>query len=266
MKLKRLLTLAAAAVVAVSIVGCSDASGKDDKTIVVGASATPHAEILEVIKPQIEEKGYKLEVKVFDDYPIQNTGLEEGSLDANFFQHVSYLEETIKEKGYKLTHTVKVHLEPMGLYSDKIKSVDEIKEGSVIAIPNDASNGSRALKLLADSGLIKVKDSELIGAKDITENPKNIKIKEMDAAQLPAVLKDVDGAVINTNYALTAKLNPTKDAIIIESKDSPYSNILACRVDNKDSEKIKILSDALTSKEVKAFIDKEYKGSIIPSF
>ncbi len=154
----------------------------------------------------------------------------------------------------------------MGLYSNSLKSINEIKDGATIAIPNDPTNGARALKLLANEGLIKVKEGELIGAKDITENPKNIKVKELAAEQLTSVLTEVDAAVINTNYALSANLNPTKDAIIIESKDSPYANILAVKEENKDSEKIKALSKALTSKEVKEFIEKQYKGSIIPSF
>lgn len=264
MKLKKILTLALATAIATSIVGCS--KGEDDKTIVVGASVTPHAEILEVIKPDLEKQGYKLEIKVFDDYVLPNTGLEEGSLDANYFQHVPYLEETNKEKGYKLTYTVKVHLEPMGLYSDKVKNIEDIKEGATIAIPNDATNGSRALKLLEDNGLIKLKDGEILSVKDITENSKNIEIKELNAEQIPAVLKDVDAAVINTNYALSANLNPTKDSIAIESKDSPYANILAVREDNKDDEKIQALSKALTSQSVKDYIQNKYEGSIVPSF
>ncbi|WP_042275018.1 MetQ/NlpA family ABC transporter substrate-binding protein [[Clostridium] dakarense] len=262
--MKKLLTLALSSAILVSVVGCS--SSKDDNKIVIGASSTPHAEILEVIKPQLEKEGYKLEIKVFDDYPLENTALEEGSIDANYFQHVPYLEETVASTGYKLTYTEKIHLEPMGLYSNSLKSINEIKDGATIAIPNDPTNGARALKLLANEGLIKVKEGELIGAKDITENPKNIKVKELAAEQLTSVLTEVDAAVINTNYALSANLNPTKDAIIIESKDSPYANILAVKEENKDSEKIKALSKALTSKEVKEFIEKQYKGSIIPSF
>ncbi len=154
----------------------------------------------------------------------------------------------------------------MGFYSDKLNDIKDITNGATIAVPNDPTNGARALKLLADNGVIKVKDAELITKNDITENPKNIKIKEMNAEQLPTVLKDVDGAVINTNYALNAKLNPLKDALALESKDSPYANILACREDNKDSEKIKVLSEALNSKEIKTFIEEKYQGSIIPAF
>ncbi|HFL3590972.1 TPA: MetQ/NlpA family ABC transporter substrate-binding protein [Clostridioides difficile] len=263
MKLKKLLSVALVSAIAISAVGCSN---KEDKKILVGASSNPHAKILEVAKPLLKEKGYDLEVKIFDDYVLPNTALDEGSLDANFFQHVPFLEETVKEKGYKLTYTSKVHIEPMGFYSEKVKSLDELKDGAVIAVPNDATNGARALKLLAKNKLIEVKDGELITKKDITKNPKNIVIKEMNAEQLPTVLKDVDGAVINSNYALTANLNPTKDAIVIESSDSPYVNIIACRENNKDSDKIKALSEAMNSKEVKKFIQDEYKGSIVPAF
>ncbi len=273
MKLKKLLSLGLAAIISVSAVGCSSSKDEKDsieasesKTIVVGASSTPHAEILEEIKPLVEAKGYDLDIKIFDDYVMPNTALNEGSLDANYFQHIPYLEETISQKGYKLTYTEKIHLEPMGVYSKTLKNLEELSNNSKIAIPNDPTNGSRAIQLLADNGLIKVSDHDLLTIKDITENPKNIEFVEVEAAQLPSVLEDVDAAVINTNYALSANLNPTKDAIAIESSDSPYSNILACREDNKDSEKIKVLSEALTSPEAKAFIEEKYKGSIIPSF
>ena len=273
MKLKKLLSLGLAVIISVSAVGCSSSKDKKDdiessesKTIVVGASSTPHAEILEEIKPLVEAKGYDLDIKIFDDYVMPNTALNEGSLDANYFQHIPYLEETISQRGYKLTYTEKIHLEPMGVYSKTLKNLEELSNNSKIAIPNDPTNGSRAIQLLADNGLIKVSDHDLLTIKDITENPKNIEFVEVEAAQLPSVLEDVDAAVINTNYALSANLNPTKDAIAIESSDSPYSNILACREDNKDSEKIKVLSEALTSPEAKAFIEEKYKGSIIPSF
>lgn len=276
MKLKKILGLGLSALILVSVVGCSlgedknasvdVANSSEDKKIVVGASATPHAEILEEIKPLLKDKGYELDIKVFDDYVLPNTALDEGSLDANYFQHVPYLEETVDKKGYKLTYTKKIHLEPMGVYSKKIKSLDELSNGAKIAIPNDPTNGSRAIKLLADNGLIKVEDKEILTVNDLIENTKNIEIIEVDAPQLPTILLDVDAAVINTNYALSANLNPTKDAIAIESVDSPYSNILACREDNKDSEKIKVLTEALTSEKVKEFIKEKYQGSIIPSF
>ena len=267
MKLKKILGLTLVGVISASLfVGCSKSSGEEDKTIKVGASPAPHAEILEVAKPLLEEKGYKLEVVEFDDYVLPNTSLSEGELDANFFQHIPYLEEMNKEKDLKLTYTAKVHIEPMGVYSEKFDSLDDLKDGAKISVPNDATNEARALELLAKNGVIEVADKELITAKDITKNPKNIEIVEVDAAQVPSTLQDVDFAVINTNFALNVNLNPTKDAIVIEASDSPYANILACREDNKDSEKIKDLTEALTSDEVKSFIEEKYEGSIVPTF
>lgn len=266
MKFKKLLSVAVASVIALSVVGCGGKSG-DDKKIVVGATANPHAVILnEAVKPLLEEQGYELEVTEFSDYVLPNTALDEGSLDANYFQHIPYLEETVKEKGYKLTYTAKVHIEPMGAYSDKIKSLSELTDGAKVAIPNDPTNGARALELLAKEGVIEIADKELVTKLDITSNPKNIEIVEMNAEQLPTTLPDVDCAVINSNYALEAGLNPTKDSIALESSDSPYVNVLACREDNKDSEKIKVLSEAMNSDEVKKFIEEKYNGSIIPAF
>ena len=266
MKLKKLLSLTLAGVISASLlVGCSSTSG-EDKTIKVGASPTPHAEILEVAKPLLEKQGYSLEVVEFDDYVLPNTSLAEGDLDANYFQHIPYLEQMNSEKDLKLTYTAKVHIEPMGIYSEKHDSLDDLAEGAKIAVPNDATNEARALQLLAKNGIIEVADKELITAKDITKNPKNVEIVEVDAASVPSSLADVDFAVINTNYALNVNLNPTKDALAIESSDSPYVNILACREDNKDSEKVKAFTEALNSKEVKSFIEEKYDGSIVPTF
>ncbi|WP_300276603.1 MetQ/NlpA family ABC transporter substrate-binding protein [Peptacetobacter sp.] len=267
MKFKKILSVAIASVIALSVVGCGGKTASDDKKIIVGASSNPHAVILnEAVKPLLEKDGYKLEVQEFSDYVLPNTALDDGSLDANYFQHIPYLKENVKEKGYKLTYTAKVHIEPMGVYSKKIKSLDDLKDGAKIAIPNDPTNGSRALELLAKNNVIKLKDKELVTKLDITENPKNIEIIDMNAEQLPTALEDVDCAVINANYALEADLKPTKDAIVIESSDSPYANILACREDNKDSEKIKALTKALNSKETKKYIEEKYDGAIIPAF
>lgn len=267
MKLKKLLGLTLVGVVSASLlVGCSSTGKEEDKTIKVGASPTPHAEILEVVKPLLEEKGYELEVVEFDDYVLPNTSLADGDLDANYFQHIPYLEEMNKENDLKLTYTAKVHIEPMGIYSEKHDSLDDLKEGAKISVPNDATNEARALQLLAENGIIEVPDKELITVKDITKNPKNIEIVEIEAAQVPSTLQDVDFAVINTNFALNVNLNPTKDSLAIESSNSPYANILACREDNKDDEKIKALTEALTSDEVKSFIEEKYKGSIVPTF
>lgn len=263
MKRKGLLSVLLVGALAFSLTACGK---KDDKTIKIGVTPVPHEEIVNEIKPLVEAKGYELEIVEFNDYVTPNTALAEKELDANFFQHVPYLDETNKEKGLDLTWVAKIHIEPMGLYSEKITKFGDIKDGSTIAIPNDASNGSRALKLLADNGLFKVKDGELVSPNDITENPKNIKITELDAAQLPRTLTDVDAAVINTNYALDAGLNPVKDALVIESKDSPYANILAVRKGDEETEKTKVLKEALTSSDAKKFIEEKYDGSIVPAF
>lgn len=275
MKLKKLFTLATVAVVSLGLLaGCGKSDEKaeaskesDDKVITVGATANPHAEILNsVVKPLLEKEGYTLNVKVFNDYVLPNKALADKSLDANFFQHVPYLEEFNKKNNTDLTYTVKVHIEPMAAFSDKVKKFEDLKDGAVIAVPNDPTNESRALKLLAKANLFEVADKELLTKADITKNPKNFEIKEIVAEQLPQAIKDVDIDVINSNYALQAKLNPVKDSLIIEGKDSPYANVLAVRSDSKDSEKIKALSKALNSKEVKEFIEKTYDGAVVPAF
>lgn len=269
---KRILSVLLASTVVLGIVGLTGcgkketANTEDKKNIVIGASQEPHAQILEQVKPILEKKGYTLEIKVFNDYVIPNTAVEDGQLDANFFQHVPYLEEFNKQKGTHLTYTAKVHLEPMGVYSQKIKDLKELKDGATIAVPNDPTNEARALRLLEREGIIKLKEGDLITKLDITENPKNIEIKELEAAQLPRTLTDLDAAVINTNYALPAGLNPTKDALAIEAKDSPYANVIAVKEDNKDKEYIKALTEAITTPEIKKYIEEQYKGAIVPSF
>ncbi|WP_434799093.1 MetQ/NlpA family ABC transporter substrate-binding protein [Terrisporobacter vanillatitrophus] len=267
MKFKKLLSLTLVGIISGSLlIGCSKASGEADKNIKVGASVTPHAEILEAAKPLLEKKGYKLEIVEFDDYVLPNTSLAEGELDANFFQHIPYLEQMNEEKNLNLTYTAKVLIAPIGVYSEKYKSLDELKDGAKISVPNDATNETRALKLLADNKIIEVAQKELLTAKDITKNPKNIEIVEVEAAQVPSTLQDVDYAVINSNFALNVKLNPKKDAIAIESSDSPYVNVLACRQEDKESEKIKVLGEVLNSDEIRSFIEEKYEGSIIPTF
>lgn len=240
----------------------------DPVTLVIGASAVPHAEILKAIAPQLEAQGIKLEIKEFSDYILPNTQLAEKQLDANFFQHKPYLDDQNTKNGTDLVSVTAVHVEPFGAYSKKIKSIDELAEGAKVAIPNDATNGGRALILLAKNGLIKLKDDTDIASTkaDITENAKKLDIIELDAAMLPRQLDEVDLALINTNFALDAKLSPTKDALFIEGGDSPYANLLVARPDNKDSEAIQKLAAALTSPEAKAFIEKQYEGAIVPAF
>jgi len=270
---KKLLGLALILALGATLVGCGSKGKKntdtkgEDKVITIGVSPEPHKAIVEnAIKPLLEAEGYKVDVVEFVDYVLPNTALEEGEIDANYFQHIPYLETTVKEKSYDLSYISKVHIEPMGLYSEKIDDISAIKEGGEIAIPNDPSNGARALKLLAKNGIIEIPEGNLVTAKDITANPKNLKITELDAEQLPRVLKDVDGAVINTNYALEGGLNPLKDALTIEGEDSPYANIIAVRTEEKESDKIRALEKAANSEEVKKYIQDNYKGAIVPAF
>jgi D-methionine transport system substrate-binding protein len=276
MKKKSILSVVLAGVLTFGLVGCGNASNtgsagsKEDKVIKIGVTPKPHEEIVNIAKPLLEKEGYTVEITEFNDYVQPNTAVSEGSLDANFFQHMPYLKEQNESKGFKLVSVGAVHLEPMGLYSHKIKSLDELKDGATIAVPNDPSNEARALKLLAGKGLIKIKDGELVTPKDITENPKNLKFSELEAAAVPRAIDDVDAAVINGNYALEAKFTPSKDALIIEDKNSeaakPYANIIVVKEGNENKEKIKALVKAMTSPEVKAFIEKEYNGSVIPVF
>lgn len=243
-------------------------SAQAAETLTVAATAVPHAEILEFVKPSLAKDGVDLKVKVFTDYIQPNVQVAEKRLDANFFQHQPYLDEFNKGKGTNLVSVAGVHLEPLGAYSSKYKKLDEIPSGANVVIPNDATNGGRALLLLEKAGLIKLKDAKniLSTPKDIAENPKGLKIRELEAATLPRVLTQVDLALINTNYALEAKLDPAKDALIIEGSDSPYVNILVARPDNKDSDAMKKLVGALHSPAVKQFILEKYKGAVVPAF
>ena len=257
--MKKLLTVALAAL-------AFNVHAADKLT--VGATAVPHAELLEFVKPALAKQGVELDIKVFTDYVQPNVQVAEKRLDANFFQHKPYLDEFNKGKGSNLVSVAGVHVEPFGAYSQKVKKLAELKEGATVAIPNDATNGGRALLLLAKAGLITLKDANniLATAKDIASNPKKLKFRELEAATLPRVLNQVDLALINTNYALEAKLNPSKDALVIEGGESPYVNILVSRADNKDSAALKKLAAALTTPEVKKFILEKYKGAVVPAF
>lgn len=274
--LKNILKLTAVGALALGITACTDT--KESKkstelkveakqtTIKIGATPVPHVEILEAVKPLLKAKGYDLEIVEFTDYVTPNIAVNEGELDANFFQHLPYLTEFNKNKNTDLVKTVNVHLEPMGLYSNKIKDLSELKDGATIAVPNDPTNESRALDILVKQGLLTFKDVDFKTVVDIIKNPKNLKIEELDAPQLPRVLDEVDAAIINTNYALAAKLNPLKDALVIESKDSPYANIVVVKKGNENKEYIKALDEVINSDEIKKFIREKYQGSIVEAF
>lgn len=247
--------------------GASLLANAADK-LVVGASPTPHAEILEHLKPMLAKQGVDLEIKVYTDYVQPNVQLTEKRLDANFFQHKPYMDEFNRSRGASLQAVADVLIAPFGAYSKKVTKVSDLKDGAVIAIPNDAVNGGRALQLLDQAKLIKLKDpkNNMSTEKDIVENTKNIKIKQLEAPMLPRVLGEVDMSVINTTFALEAKLNPLKDALILEGGQSNYVNLLAARADNKDSPAMKKLAEALRSPESKQFILDRFKGTLVPAF
>ncbi|WP_327723716.1 MetQ/NlpA family ABC transporter substrate-binding protein [Streptomyces europaeiscabiei] len=245
----------------------SDTSGP----LVVAASPTPHADILNFVKDNLaKDAGLELEVKEFSDYVLQNPATEDGSVDANYFQNQPYLDDYNKKNGTDIVPVVTVHLEPLGLYSNKVKSADALKSGATVAVPNDTVNEARALKLLDASGIITLKDGVGTDATpaDIAENPKKLQFKELEAAQTPRSLDDVDAAVINGNYALEADLSPADDALAVEpAKDNPNGNFLAVNKGNEDDPRVKKLAKLLTSDEVRKFIrDKWSNGSVIPSF
>ncbi|MDD2608399.1 MAG: MetQ/NlpA family ABC transporter substrate-binding protein [Giesbergeria sp.] len=236
----------------------------------VAATAVPHAELLQFVKPQLQAQGVDLQVREFSDYVQPNAAVEDKQLDANFFQHQPYLNSYNKDRKSSLVQVPNggIHVEPFGAYSQKIKHIKDLKDGAVVAIPNDPSNGGRALLLLQKQGLIELKDPKNITATpiDIVKNPKKLKFRELEAALLPRALADVDVALINTNYAIEAKLNPTKDALFIEGAESPYVNIIAARADRANDPVIQKLVKALRTPEVKKFIQEKYKGAVVPAF
>lgn len=246
-----------------ALLGISFAFGAEK--IIVGATPVPHAEILEFIKQDVAKEGFELVIKEFNDYVQPNLATDSGDLDANFFQHIPYLDEFNKNKGTKLVRVASIHLEPMAIYSSKHKSF-EPKNAASIAVPNDPTNESRALDIVAKTGLVSFKESALKTPLDIKDNPKNIKFVELKPAQLPRALKDADYAIINANYALAANLSPTKDALVVEDKSSPYVNVLVVKAGNENTAKTKALIKALQSEKVKKFITDKYKGAVIPAF
>lgn len=279
--MKKVLALIAALVVAtLAFAGCggsqsssSSSSGAAQssgaKTLKVGATAVPHAEILEAAKPLLEKEGITLDIVEFNDYVQPNLALNDKELDANFFQHEPYLKNFMEEhKDVKLVNAGGIHIEPMGIYSKKVKDLKDLKEGATISIPNDPTNGGRALLLLQKAGLLKLKDgvNEKATLQDIAENPKNFKFQEVEAAQVPRTLEDVDAAVINSNFAMQIPLDPTKDSLFIEDSTSPYVNIVAVREGDENRPEIQALIKVLHSQEIKDFINNKYKGAVVPAF
>ena len=248
-------------------------TGDSDKVITVGATPTPHAEILNAAKDALEAEGYTLKVVEFTDYVQPNTALVDGDLDANYFQHTPYLNNFNKENGTDLAAAFDMHYEPFGIYAGKTASIEELADGASVAIPNDGSNETRALLLLQDAGLIKLKDgidpTSDATKLDITENPKNLDIQEIAAEQLPRSLADVDLAVINGNYAIEAGLK-VSDALAVEASDSEaattYGNVVAVQEGKEDDEKTKALIEALTSDAVKEYMEQTYEGAVVPLF
>lgn len=251
------------------LTACS--GGSDDKTIKVGASITPHSEILKVAKDVLEKDGYTLDISEYNDYVLPNTATEDGTLDANFFQHTPYLDDFNAENGTHLVAVEAIHYEPFGIYAGKTSDLAALEDGATVGVPNDTTNEARALLLLEAQGLIKLKEGVGLTATklDIEENPKNLDIKELEAAQLVRSLEDVDVAVINGNYAIEGGLK-VSDAIAVEASDSEaantYANVLVVKEGNESLDKIKALEKALTSDEVRDYINEKYDGAVVPKF
>jgi D-methionine transport system substrate-binding protein len=254
------------------LAGCGTKTSEETVKIKIGASVTPHAEILAYANDLLKEKGYELEIVEFTDYVQPNLTLESGELDANYFQHLPYLEQFNEEHDTHLVSVAAIHYEPLGLYPGKTATVAELKDGAQIAVPNDVTNEARALLLLETQGLIKVRDDAGLTAtvNDIVENSKNLKIVEIEAAQLARSLQDVDMAVINGNYAIQAGLNAATDAVAKEEKDSlaatTFANILVVKEGDENREDIAALIDVLKSDEIKQFIEDKYQGAVVPMF
>lgn len=264
---KFILVTLSIVLVLVSFVGCGKTEDSED-LIKIGVSPRPHRELIELIEEDLKEEGITLEIIEFDDYIKPNLALADGEIDANFFQHKPYMDNFNEENDIDIVSLGNVHIEPMGLFSNKYKSVEDIEDGSEIAIPNDATNGGRALLLLEKEGLIKLDPDVgvLATENDIIENTKNLKFQALEAAYLPRVLDEVDGAIINGNYALEADLVPTEDSILLEEKDSPYANIISVRPGEEKEDRFVKLLKVLQSDKVKSFIEENYEGGVIPAF
>lgn len=270
--MKKTLSLLLVLTLAFTLLAGCGSKTSESKKIVVGATPAPHAEILEAAKEVLKEKGYELEIREFTDYVQPNLSLQSGDLDANYFQHTPYLNDFNAEQKTDLVPIASIHYEPLGIYPGKTKSLDDLKDGAQVAVPNDTTNEARALLLLEANGLIKLDPDAGLKAtpKDIVENPKNLKFVEIEAAQLVRSLEDVDIAVINGNYAIQGGLNAMTDALAKEEKDSvaatTYANVLVVRKGDEDREDLKALAEALQSEEVRKFIEEKYEGAVVPVF
>ena len=276
---KKFLSLALALVLSLSLAACGSkkeeapaaapaetpAETTEPVVLNVAASSTPHAEILEQVVDVLAEQGIDLQIHEYGDYVVPNTAVEEGEEDANYFQHIPYLESFNEKEGTHLVSVGGIHIEPMGVYAGKTASLEELPDGAEIAVPNDPTNEGRALLLLEAQGLIKLADSSNLEAtpNDIVENPKNLTFTEVEAATIPSIASEVDLAVINSNYALGAGLNPVEDALALESSDSPYVNVLVCKEGNENNAAIQALAEALHSDAVKNYIAENFDGAVI---
>ncbi|GAB2578116.1 lipoprotein [Paractinoplanes abujensis] len=269
-------SLAAVVTSAALLLGLAACGGNDSEaasssdTLKVGVSPVPHGEILKYVADNLAAKeGLKLEIVEFNDYIQPNVALQEKQLDANYFQHIPYLEEEVASKGYKFTALKPVHIEPLGVYSKTVKSLNDVPAGGVVGIPNDPSNSGRALNLLAANGLLTLKDGVGVKAteKDITGNPKNLTFKALEAAQLPRSLEDTAVSVINGNYAIETGLKPATDSLALEKgENNPYANLVVVRTGEEGDERVVKLEKLLHSPEVKKFIEDKYQGSVLPAF
>ena len=283
--MKKLLALTMALVLCLGLAACGGdttdpAAGNEDTnnqtgetvTLRVGATPAPHQESLEQVVDTLAAQGITLEIVPYNDYNVPNTAVEEGEDDANFFQHVTYMENFNADKGTHLVNAGAIHYEPMGIYAGKSDSLENIADGAVIAVPNDPTNEGRSLLLLQELGLITLKEDAGLEAtpNDIADNPKNLEFQEMEAAMLPQTIDEVDFSIINSNYALDAGLNPMTDALATEDPESDaaqaYANIIAIKEGNENNEAIKALVAALQSDEVREFIETTYNGSVVPMF
>ncbi len=268
MKRRSLVILLPALLLAACGGGQNDGAKSDPNRLSVAATAVPHAEILEHVKPALEKQGLTLDIRVFNDYVQPNLQVDQGQIDVNYFQTGPYLAEFNKAQNTDLTPIAGIHIEPLGAYSRKWKSLAQLPVGATVAIPNEPSNGGRALLLLQKAGLIKLKNptNPLSTVRDVTDNPKKFVFRELESATLPRTLGEVDLALINTNYALDAKLNPVRDALVIEDGKSPYVNFVVGKPGSDKDPRVQKLVAALRSEDVRRFMTDKYKGAVLPAF